>query len=266
MIRRFTFRTMILVLALTMSAALAQAAKLSPTLQTTLASVANNVSVGVVIVSFNTNNGLNDTHLSILRNVGITKGIRLNRLGMVAMPATAGQVRALAGNSAVRSIWSNDRLYYFMNQARMLAGVDRLLQDSQFTLANGGLPVSGAGNFSVVINDSGIDATRSDLQYGTRVVQNVQMLTDTETLTGFTSLVGIENQPNTDSHVGHGTHCAGVIAAARNGWGVVGVAPEASLYAVKVMDKDATGRFSWGPRPFACARPRIAGPKSWPMS
>jgi subtilisin len=44
---------------------------------------------------------------------------------------------------------------------------------------------------------------------------------------------------------GHGTHCAGVIAAARNGRGVVGVAPNARLYAVKVLDKDAYGLFSW---------------------
>jgi hypothetical protein len=61
MIRKITFRTFILALALTMSAVLTQAAKLSPTLQTTLASAANSASVGVVIVSFNTNNGLNDT-------------------------------------------------------------------------------------------------------------------------------------------------------------------------------------------------------------
>src|ERR1044072_1459860 len=148
MIRRFAFRTMILALALTMSAALTQAAKLSPTLQSALASAANNASVGVVIVSFNTNSGLNNTHLSILRSVGILKGLRLNRLGMVAMPATAGQVRALAGNSAVRSIWSNDRLYYFMNQARMLAGVDRLRQDSQFTVATRRPPGSGGGDVS----------------------------------------------------------------------------------------------------------------------
>jgi len=33
---------------------------------------------------------------------------------------------------------------------------------------------------------------------------------------------------------GHGTHCAGIIAAEDNSIGVVGVAPEVSIYAVKV--------------------------------
>lgn len=44
--------------------------------------------------------------------------------------------------------------------------------------------------------------------------------------------------------VGHGTHCSGTIAAARNGFGVVGVAPEAEIYTVKVFDED--GRFAYG--------------------
>ena len=43
---------------------------------------------------------------------------------------------------------------------------------------------------------------------------------------------------------GHGTHVAGTIAAARDGKGVVGVAPLASLYAVKVLDADGNGNFS----------------------
>lgn len=43
----------------------------------------------------------------------------------------------------------------------------------------------------------------------------------------------------------HGTHCAGTIAAAINGAGVVGVAPQASLYAAKVLDKNGSGQFSW---------------------
>src|SRR5207247_7862463 len=38
---------------------------------------------------------------------------------------------------------------------------------------------------------------------------------------------------------------AGTIAAAINGAGVVGVAPQASLYAVKVLDANGSGQFSW---------------------
>ena len=44
---------------------------------------------------------------------------------------------------------------------------------------------------------------------------------------------------------GHGTHCSGTIAAAINGAGVVGVAPQASLYAAKVLDSQGSGQFSW---------------------
>jgi subtilisin len=40
---------------------------------------------------------------------------------------------------------------------------------------------------------------------------------------------------------GHGTHVAGTIAAVYNSTGVVGIAPKASLYAVKVMDKNGAG-------------------------
>ena len=43
-----------------------------------------------------------------------------------------------------------------------------------------------------------------------------------------------------DDH-GHGTHVAGILAAADNGFGVVGVAPEARLWAVKVLGPDGTG-------------------------
>jgi subtilisin len=43
---------------------------------------------------------------------------------------------------------------------------------------------------------------------------------------------------------GHGTHCAGTIAAAQNGIGVVGVAPAAYLYGVKVLSKTGGGAWS----------------------
>ena len=43
---------------------------------------------------------------------------------------------------------------------------------------------------------------------------------------------------------GHGTHTAGTIAALNNAQGVIGVAPAASLYAVKVLDRRGSGSYS----------------------
>ncbi|MBI5240303.1 MAG: S8 family peptidase [Elusimicrobia bacterium] len=42
---------------------------------------------------------------------------------------------------------------------------------------------------------------------------------------------------------GHGSHVTGTIAAAETGSGVVGVAPKASLYGVKVLDAEGSGTF-----------------------
>ncbi len=44
---------------------------------------------------------------------------------------------------------------------------------------------------------------------------------------------------------GHGTHCAGIVAAKNNILGVVGVAPSSSLYAVKVLSDSGSGQSSW---------------------
>jgi subtilisin family serine protease len=47
-----------------------------------------------------------------------------------------------------------------------------------------------------------------------------------------------------DSH-GHGTHVAGTAAAKDNGFGVVGVAPGARIWSVKVLNKFGRGYVSW---------------------
>jgi subtilisin len=45
---------------------------------------------------------------------------------------------------------------------------------------------------------------------------------------------------------GHGTHCAGIVAGRRNADGTAaGVAPDAALYAVKVLDSRGRGDLSW---------------------
>ncbi|HEX7316626.1 MAG TPA: S8 family serine peptidase [Pyrinomonadaceae bacterium] len=231
MLRKISAAFSVLVLLALLTVANVSAATLGPSLQAKLSGLASDAKVGTVIISFNTSKGLLPAHLDALRGLGIVKGITLNRLGMVATVATAGQVRALASNPAVRSVWFNDRLNYFDKETRTLTGVERLRTDRGFTTQNGGMPVSGRGDFSIVINDSGIDATHPDLQLGKNVIQNVFIATGTDTLAGFTTLQALENQPNTDLNVGHGTHCAGIVAGTgqQSGGLYAGVAPGAKL-------------------------------------
>jgi serine protease AprX len=260
MFRRISAAFFSLVLLCLAAAADSRAATIGPSLQSELAGLAANASVGTVIVTFKTTNGLQPAHLDVLRAVGITKGYTLSRLGMVAVVATAGQVRALASSAAVRSVWANDRLHYFDKETSTLAGVERLKTDTALTRANGGLPVSGRGDFSVVINDSGIDATHPDLQLGKNVIQNVMIVTDeqsnnwvvnTPELNGFTSLQVVENVPDTDLNVGHGTHCAGIVGGTgqQSGTTYAGVAPGAKLIGTGsgavLFILNALGGFEW---------------------
>lgn len=77
------------------------------------------------------------------------------------------------------------------------------------------------------IIDTGIDYTHPDL--------NV----DTNRSKTFVSRTANANDDN-----GHGSHVAGTIAARNNTIGVVGVAPGATLVAVKVLDKRGSGAYS----------------------
>ena len=53
----------------------------------------------------------------------------------------------------------------------------------------------------------------------------------------------ITTGPPQDGH-GHGTHVAGIVAAAANGMGVVGVAPDARIVPIKVLDDTGQGEWS----------------------
>lgn len=57
-----------------------------------------------------------------------------------------------------------------------------------------------------------------------------------------------DNNSNPDiyeDYNGHGTHVAGTIAAQENDAGVIGVAPEAGLLIVKVLNKNGSGQYDW---------------------
>lgn len=93
--------------------------------------------------------------------------------------------------------------------------------------APGAWDCSRGKGINVAVLDTGIDFNHPDL------VPNYK---------GGVSFVPGETPMDGNSH---GTHCAGTIAAAINGSGVVGVAPAASLYAVKVLSNSGSGNWSW---------------------
>jgi subtilisin len=90
-----------------------------------------------------------------------------------------------------------------------------------------GKPNKGAG-VNVAVIDSGIDVTHPDLAANIAGGMNCSR--------GGKQSYGDEN--------GHGTHVAGIIAALDNDIGVVGVAPAAKLWAVRVLDKNGAGPMS----------------------
>lgn len=59
---------------------------------------------------------------------------------------------------------------------------------------------------------------------------------------GGYDFINDDSDPMDDS--GHGTHVAGILAAAKDGKGIVGVAPDAEIYAIKVSDGRGKGSFS----------------------
>ena len=181
-----------------------------------------------VIVTFQ--DGKMDSRTEILQEVGIQKGLFLNSLPMAGVLATDDQVKKLAQSPEVISVYLNKQLQYENEGATANTGVDEVRANQQMTKQNGGLPVSGAG-IGVVINDSGVDGTHQDLEYGNHLVQNVLSSTNLHAIDALLPITYIENVPNTDNNSGHGTHVAGIVGGtgAMSGGKYEGVAPGASL-------------------------------------
>jgi len=85
---------------------------------------------------------------------------------------------------------------------------------------------TGAG-VKLAIVDTGIDLDHKDLQAN---------------IAGGVNTINLLKSANDDN--GHGTHVAGTAGAISNTIGVVGAAPQVSLYAVKVLGRNGTGWLS----------------------
>jgi hypothetical protein len=124
-----------------------------------------------------------------------------------------------------------DQMVRIMSQS-VPTGIRRV-----FAMDNPGLGIDGVDDWrvdaDVAVLDTGIDAAHPDLH----VVASVDC-------SGGSPLVASCKSGGDDGN-GHGTHVAGTIAAIDNGLGVVGVAPGARLWSVKVLRNDGSGYMSW---------------------
>jgi subtilisin len=106
------------------------------------------------------------------------------------------------------------------------AGVKRVGATSNAAAAIDG--IDERVDIDIGIIDTGIDSGHPDLNYA-----------------GGYNCTDEGGSANTTDRNGHGTHVAGTIGAIDNGSGVVGVAPGARLWSIKVLDRNGSGSVSW---------------------
>ncbi|CAG9606780.1 S8 family serine peptidase [Pseudoneobacillus rhizosphaerae] len=184
-----------------------------------------------VIVTFDGNKAPTSSQLELLKSIGIKTGVTMKTLPIAGVLATKEQVKALASSPGIKSVYLNKKLEYYNYDATALTGVDKARTDSVFQKANGGFPLSGKG-VGVVVNDSGVDGTHKDIEFGKNLVQNVMASTNLNALEpSLLPVTYLENVVNTDTNSGHGTHVAGTVGGtgAMSGGKYEGVAPGADL-------------------------------------
>ena len=135
---------------------------------------------------------------------------------------------------AIENIQKNPRVTYVEMDGEVHTledtlpwGVDRIDAELVWSGTEDGCDVTPGRNagtgVKVAIIDTGIDDDHPDLSVAG----------------GINYVEGSPSEWDDDN--GHGTHCAGIVAALDNEAGVIGVAPEAHLYAVKVLNSGGSG-------------------------
>lgn len=212
-------RVVCFVLAITVAAS-AHAQAIDPRLQSRLSNLLVNEPLRVVITFDHAPTLLDRTLLGTIAS----RLQLLHSLPMALVETNTLGVRHLLGTPGIQSIYLDRQLRYLLHESVQTIQANRVWNELGYT---------GAG-VTVAIIDSGIDATHPDLPSGTKVLQNVKIVGNSEA--GIA--VPVENLPNSDTSSGHGTHCAGTVAgagSAASGY-FRGVAPGANLVGVGTGD------------------------------
>lgn len=172
-----------------------------------------------VLIAFDRQPG--PTEEGIVRGAGGTIKYTYHLVPAIAASVPEAAIEGLLRNPRVVSVEPDIKVY----------AVDAELDNTWGVKHIGAGAVHDGGNkgngVKVAVIDSGVDYTHPDL--------------DANYAGGYDFVNG-DNDPMDDN--GHGTHVAGTIAAEDNGIGVIGVAPEARIYALKVLGADGSGSYS----------------------
>jgi subtilisin family serine protease len=149
---------------------------------------------------------------------------------------TDAEVQTLRNDPSVRYVESADILFFALDAPSGARHAAPMSHPANAQVTPYGIamvrapllwPIAKGDGINVAIVDTGIDYTHPELK------DRYQG--------GFNAVTGT-NDPRDDE--GHGTHVAGIIGAADNGIGVVGVAPNVKLWSAKVLHPNSTGQAS----------------------
>jgi subtilisin len=163
-----------------------------------------------------------------------TVGYDVNRYDAPILMAslTDAEIEALRSSDDVVSV-EDDGPMYALQGAPVVEGTPEILAETIPTGVNQIKAPQGWGAsqglaIKVYVLDTGIDSDHPDLVANLKLGQSF-----------------VPTESSTDDFNGHGTHCAGTVAAPINGVGVVGVAPYAYVHPVKVLSSTGSGQWSW---------------------
>jgi subtilisin family serine protease len=164
-----------------------------------------------------TEGGDNVESVGATRTVAVKEGTPGTATGLTASQLARGGAQGEFANTAADDVAADPR--------------EGEQWDMQVIKADQAHQVSdGSRDVVVGVLDSGIDADHPDLAANIDTAASVNC-----TDAGRVDRSATGWQPTTSDH---GTHVAGTIAAARNGEGIVGVAPNARMASVKVVNND----------------------------
>src|ERR1700687_2678823 len=190
-----------------------------------------------VIVTYDEVATTQDALANSVRGVGASV-LGFENLPMVAALATPAQIQSIQSLAGVDGVYFNKSLRYLLVESIPAIHADGV--------HIAGITGTGVG---VAILDSGVDGLyNQDLVYPTHTVANVKYLANVKDIYTDPGSINkglrkgasifLENLPNTETSIGHGTHVAGIVAAtgASSAGKYTGVAPGANIIGIGTGD------------------------------